>query len=238
LSTHYYIISLNERTIALFEAFRDVIIDIRNGGFPVEVWLRPEEKADSFDREERLMLALRTVDQHFGDCYRHDPLNLVIVGERDLQDLFTAVTVHRNAIIGRVEGDFSATSMDDLGKIVWPIVKDVISGHLDDAMRDLEIASKARRTVVGLEAVSQLAITGAKAMLLVEDDYHIRGSISGRGQSIEVSRDVDVREEMDDAVDVVIEKILKSGGKVIFSPSGSLESLGRIVLLPFESEDS
>jgi hypothetical protein len=236
LSTHYYVISLSERSVELYEAFRDIIIDIRNGGFPVEVRLLEERETPTFDREQRLILAFQTVDQRFGECYRNDPLRLVVVGERDLLDLFTSITMHQDAIVGRIEGDFSDTSLRDLGKIAWSVVKEAISGLVDGAMGDLENAARARRTVCGLDAVSKLAVTGVKATLLVEEDYHMRGSISRTSQSLEISQDVDVMEEMDDTVDVVIAMVLKSGGKVILTPKGSLNSLGKIVLLLSGSE--
>jgi len=231
LSTHYFIISLNERSNALFEAFRDTIIDIRNGGFPVVVPPPTSGPADSIDREERLRRVFRIVDQQFGDCYQHDPLRLVVCGKKNLLDIFTSVTAHRNIIVGHVEGDYSTTSLHDLGKIVWPIVKEAVSGLLDETMRDLEIAAKTRRSVCGLAAVSQLTVEGVRATLVVEDDYHMRGSIKRTLQSLEISRDVDVMEEIDDAVDAVIEKVLESGGNVVFAPSGSLNKLERIVLL-------
>lgn len=237
-SIHYYVISLSERSNALFEAFRDTIIDIRNGGFPVELSPHVLDAVDAIDREERLREVLRIVDQHFGDCYRHDPLRLVVLGEKELQDMFTSVTAHRNAIVGRVEGDYSATSPHDLGKIVWPVVKEAVSGLLDEAMRDLETATKSRRTVHGLSAVSRLVMKGVRATLMVEDDYRMRGSIQRTPQSLEISRDVDVLEEMDDAVDMVIEKVLESGGNVVFAPNGSLHTLEKIVLLLRGSEAS
>lgn len=236
LSTHYYIISLSERTNALYEAFREDIIDIRNGGFPVEGPLGARNAADSTGREERLHEIIRIVDQCFGDCYRNDPLNVVVTGEKEMQRIFASTTGHRNAILGRVEGDYSATSLRDLGRIVWPVVKEAISGLVDEAMRSLEIAVKARRAVCGLNAVTHMAISGVSATLMVEDDYHVRGSITKTGQSLEISQDVNVMEEMDDAVDVVVDRVLERGGNVVFVPSGSLNEQGRIVLLPRGSE--
>jgi hypothetical protein len=237
LSTHYYVISLSERSNALFEAFRDTVIDIRNGGFPVEVSPQTLGAGDTPDREERLRDVLKTVDQYFGDCYRLDPLRLILVGEKNMLDLFTSVTSYRNVIVGRVEGDFSTTSLHDLGKIVWPVIREAVSGVFDDTLRDLEIAAGSQQTVCGLAAVSELAMAGVKATLVVEDDYHLRGSIQRTPQNLEISRDVDVMEEIDDAVDAVIEKILESGGNVVFMPNGALDKLDRIALLLRESRE-
>lgn len=237
LSTHYYVISLSDQTNVLYEAFRDFVFDIRNGGFPVDVSPQTLRTAHSIDREKLLRTLFRLVDQQFGDCHRHDPLSLVVTGEIEMLDIFTSVTRHRSAIIGRIEGDYSTTSTRDLGKIVWPVVKEALSGLLDDAMHDLDTAIKEDRLISGLEAVSQAAVSGASGKLLVEDDYHVHGSIVRTARALEISPDVNVTDEMDDAVDVVIKNVLDSGGNVIFAPSGSLRKLGRIVLLRIGSND-
>ncbi|HER44510.1 MAG TPA: hypothetical protein ENO08_08635 [Candidatus Eisenbacteria bacterium] len=150
---------------------------------------------------------------------------------------FDSVTRHGDSVIGRVYGDHSATPARDLGQIVWPIVKEAMSGVIYRAMADLETSEGMGLTASGLDAVVRVADSAAKATLMVEDDYHIRGSI-GRHDSVSViSPDIDIREAIDDAVDAVIEKVLKTGGNVIFTPGGSLTGRNRIVLLLSEAAD-
>jgi len=228
---HYYVISLSKRANALFEAFRDTLIDIRNGGFPVERPTPIRDSVDMGDEDERLRETLGIVDDCFGRYYEQEPLKLVVVGESDMLSLFSSVTAHQDAILGRVLGEYSATSPHDLGKIVWPIVKEAMSGLQDRAMRDLEIAERKRQIAFGVDAVGRCASAGVGTTLLVEGDYHVRGSIEAVGQSFSVSQEVDVMEAMDDVVDLVIEKVLAVGGNVVFVPSGSLKRLNRIVLL-------
>jgi hypothetical protein len=106
-----------------------------------------------------------------------------------------------------------------------------MSGVVDQAMLDLEISEGRGHMASGLEAVVRLVKRGLRATLLVEDGYHMRGSITGTDQEPVISPDVDVREANDDAVDVVIEKVLEAGGNVVFTPSGTLSDRSRIVLL-------
>jgi hypothetical protein len=211
----------------LFEAFRDSLIDIKNQGFPVAA---PAPISDSLDHDQLRELA-RTVDDCFGHYYTLDPLRLVVVGEKELLSAFSSVTAHGTAVIGCIEGDHTATTARDLGQIVWPVVKEALSGVLDDAMRDLEASATREQMASGLEAVAQLANKGAGTTLLVEDGYYVRGSIVGTNQTPVISPEVDVREAIDDAVDAVIEKVLESGGNVVFTPSGSLSDWNQIVLL-------
>jgi hypothetical protein len=232
-STHYYVISLNRQTTALFEAFRDTLIDVHNHGFPVTSSTGSTGTAgsgDSAGQDEGQRAFLQTVDEYFGYYYDLEPMIVVVTGEEELQTVFTSVTSHRAAIVGRVEGDFSATSPRDLGKIVWPLVREAMSGSRERALRDLEIAADAEK-ICGVENVGRQMNKTAGATLIVEEDYHVRGSISEADGSATISPNVDVRDEIDDVIDMLIEKVLGSDGNVVFVPSGSLSEQGRIVLL-------
>ena len=155
---------------------------------------------------------------------------------RALQFAFSAVTTHGSAVIGRVEGDHTATPARDLGQIVWPVIKEAMSGVLDEAMRDLEVSAERGQTACGLEPVARMLNARVPTTLLVEDGYHMRGRIGGTSRSPIISKDVDVRETMDDAVDAVNERVLEFGGNVVFTPKGSLNDWDRIVLLQYREE--
>lgn len=227
LSTHYYVLSLGAKTNRLFEAFRDALIDVENQGFPVEASTSTSYLLD----HDQLRELARTVDECFGHYYALEPLRLVVVGAREMQSAFRSVTAHGTAVIGRIEVDYTATSVRDLGQIVWPVVKQAMSGVRDRAMEDLEASGGRGQLAAGLEAVALELNKGLRATLLVEDDYQLRGSVGHARQSPVVSPNVDVRDSIDDAVDVVIGRVLEFGGNVVFAPGGSLSDWNRIVLL-------
>ena len=231
LSTHYYVLSLGAKTNVLFEAFRNFLITIENQGFPVKTAARTSESVDT-DYRNRLRDVARTVDNYFDHYYAHEPLHLVVVGDKEMQSAFDSVTKHGTAVIGRVEGDHSATPARELGEIVWPVVREAMSGLLERAMDVLEDSAERGHLVSGLESVARLANEGARATLLVEDDYHLKGHVGGLDESQVISTEVDVRDAVDDAVDAVVEKVLESGGNVVFTPPGSLRNWNRIVLIP------
>jgi hypothetical protein len=153
-----------------------------------------------------------------------------------MQSLFSTVTDHRNAVVGRVMGDHSTTSRRDLGQIVWPLVKDAMSGVHARAMDDLEVARRRQKLVCGIEQVSRSVFAAAGATLLVENDYHLRGSVYEADETLALSPDIDVTAAMDDVIDVVIEKTLAAGGHVVFMPGGALTDLQRIVMLLADDE--
>ncbi len=228
LSTHYYVLSLSPTENLLFEAFRDSLITIENQGFPVVPPINPSNAGGG----DRLRDLARRVDKHFSHYYALDPLGLVLVGDRNMQSAFDTVTAHSFAVVGRIYGDNTTTPVSALGQMVWPVVKERMSGVLEAAMRNLGASEAKGRTVAGLKAVARAASRGSKATLLIEDDYHVRGSVCGPDDAPVISPEVDVRKTLDDIVDEIIEAVLRSDGRVVFAPPGSLSSHERIVLLP------
>jgi hypothetical protein len=237
LSTHYYVLSLGVQKTWLFESFRDSLIDIENQGFPVA----PQgERSGPIDHDQ-LRELMCVVDKCFGHYHSRDPLKVVVVGDQTLQAAFDSVTAHGSAIIGRIESDHSNTSATDLGQIVWPVVKEAMSGLLDRVISELEVCDRWGGSISGLEAVVRSVNGRNLGTLLVEEDFRVKGSITGTNRSTVLSPEVDVREVIDDAVDAVIEQVLHYGGNVVFLRGGSLVDRGRIIFLPHgadQPEDS
>jgi hypothetical protein len=231
LTTHYYVLSLSEQTSRLYEAFRDTLIDIQNKGFPIESSAGMSGVVDPALRDSRLQEFIRTADRHFDHYFERDPLQLVVVGEKRSLSIFDSVTSHQDVLIGKVEGDYAATSPHDLGRIVWPIVKEVMAGTGEKAMLDLKTAESSHNVASGIDAVGHLAGSGTGGTLFVEEDYHMKGGIREADHSLIRSEDLDIQEAIDDAVDAIIEKVLEKGGNVIFLESGSLANLRRIALV-------
>jgi hypothetical protein len=230
LNCHYYVLSLGMESSVLFEAFRDQMVEIRNQGFPVT-------QLPDLSATGSLPDLVRKVDGCLAHYHEPDPLGVVVVGSERLLSTFAAVTVHGPAVIGEVRGDHTATSPRDLGQIVWPVVKTAMSGEAQRALRNLAKAASAGGAVLGLEAVAGCVRKGSGGILLVEEDYHVRGSLDRTGRSPVVTSLVDVRDALDDAVDAVIEGALAAGGRVVFTPNGSLAEWGRIALLSRKEEE-
>lgn len=227
LSTHYYVLSLSTGANALFEAFRDSLNTIENQGFPVVAPTPVSGRAS----DDQLRDLARAVDERFAHYYALGPMGLFLVGNRDVQCAFDTATAHGNAIVGRIYGDHTGTPASTLGQMVWLVVKEAMSGVLEAAMRELATCAEPEQKAAGLEAVVRASDRGAQATLLIEDDYHVRGSVYGPSDSPVITPEPDVRETMDDVVDEVVERVLQRGGRVVFTPKGSLSLHDRIVLL-------
>jgi hypothetical protein len=226
-SIHYYVLSLSKAKSMLYEGFRDKLIDIQDGMFPLEI----SQVGKSAPTEALLREFYNQTDQHFAHYYEQDPHRLVVVGEKSNLAIFDGLITHQDILIGKVEGDYTATSPRDLGKIVWPVVKEAIAGVNKNAMRELAKAARMKKIIFGIDAVGHSAETEKASTLYVEEDYQVKGSIRRTDQSLIISKHVDIWEVIDDVVDIIIEKVLKTGGNVIFLNSGSLIKFDRIALI-------
>jgi len=231
LNTRYYVLSLNEGWSRLYEAFRDTLIDIQNKEFPIEfatVMTGTDQPVLQHDQSREF---IRTTDRHFDHYLRQDPLRFVVVGEKNILSIFESVTTHQDGLIGTVQGDYAATSPHDLGKIVWPIVKNAMAGTSEHAMRDLETADRSQNVASGIEVVGFLADSGVGGTLFVEEDFRLKGGFRETDHSLIKAEDLDIREPIDDAVDAIIDKVLDKDGNVIFLDGGSLTKHRRIALI-------
>ncbi len=225
-SIHYYVLSLSNNVNKLYEGFRDKLIAIENGKFPFEYATFGNPVVDA----NKLRDFFQATNQHFAHFYEQDPLQLVVVGEMNILTVFESILNRQDLLIGKISGNYIDTSTHDLGKIVWPIVKHAISGVNKDAMRDLENTINMKKVMSGVEAIGQCAEMDSGSILYVEEDFHVRGSLQERDQSLIISNDLDVFQLFDDVVDIIIEKVLKNGGTVIFLNNGALTTHGRIAL--------
>ena len=230
-SIHYYVLSLGEKSNKLFEGFRDTLIEIENGGFPLVMSTNLSYPVKSEQREKLWRDFYKRLDQFFAIFYEQDPLGLVLVAEKMNQTIFGSVSAHNKEIFGELEGNYDATSAHDLGKIVWPIVREALSGNRERALSELDEAIRAQNVASGLDQVWHMANSAKGSTLLVEEDFRMKGSIVKTDQSWIISDQVDIRELFDDVVDRVIEKVLETGGVVIFMDSGSLSAHQKIALI-------
>jgi hypothetical protein len=215
----------------LYEAFRDTLIDIQNKEFPIESAAGMRGSVDQTTGDGGLREFIRTSDRHFDHYFKQDPLRLVVVGERKHLSVFDSVTAHRDVLLGRVEGDYAATSPHDLGKMVWAVVKEAMAGAGERAMRELEAAESSRNVVSGIDAVAHVAGSRTGGTLFVDENYHVKGGIRETDHSLVGAENLDIQESVDDAVDAIIEKVLEKGGNVVFLVNGTLARFQRIALV-------
>lgn len=231
LNILYYVLSLSERRSRLFEGIRDTLIDIQKTGVPFEAPSRDNENYRLLYKLERLGEFLYETDQHFSRHFAQDQLRMVLIGERKLLSIFNSTTVHHHVLMGEIEGDTSAVSSSDLGKIVWSVASQVLTGESDRTRNEHQAPAESKMIVLGFDAVGRTVQSVDVSTLFVEDDHHVRGGISKTDGALVLSPHVDVSEVIDDTVDLIVERVRAKAPNVVFLRSDTRTKFQKIALI-------
>ena len=242
-SPRYWVLALSEQQTRLFEAVRDDLEELRPGTpFPMSnpnvSSGRPGPKDVSINysllRDEYSRAFFRDVDQALGTFMTADPLPLALAGVDRNIAFFREVTRYPNQIIATLTGNYDATSGHDLGKLIWPLVRESLDARRMAIFGELNAAVGAQRSASTIGEVWRFAHEGRGATLVVEENYHEPALIdpSDITGNIQLNPGELVGPEaLDDAVDAVIVKVLEKSGRVVFVDDGALPQHGRIALI-------
>lgn len=234
----YWILALSEQPTRLYEGVRETLIEVTEGPFPMQHGAAggdsklpggPGVNISAY-RDEYHRQFFRKVDSAFGELMKEDPLPLAVVGVDRLVAFYNEVTAHKSAIVGTVFGSHDKTPAHELGKLVWPVVKEGLAEQRRNVLKDLDAAISAQRFASGIGEVWRFAGEGRGNLLLVEEGYKQPATVDDSGRHLSVSNDPTSLDVMDDAVDEVIEKVLEMGGRVVFTDPGTLDNHQRIAL--------
>lgn len=234
----YWVLSLSEQSTRLYEATRDDLAEVTDGAFPMAMGLPGGalrlpggEGVNSSQQRDRFHEQFfRAVGQEFDKITKGDPLPLAIVGVDRYLSFFRQVATQHD-VIAEIKGNYDHLTPHDLGKLVWPPVKDALAVRRAEVFEQLEAAVGARKYASTIGEVWRYARQGRGELLLLEEDYHQPARLSDDGMNILVSDNPEDLEVMDDAADMVVEEVLQKGGRVVFVPNDSLKEHGRVALI-------
>jgi hypothetical protein len=232
----YRVLALAEKPARLFEATGDALVEVRTGGFPIQVEGGRGEALESggypvhtSHGDEQHRQFFRRVDRALEVASAEEPLPVFVVGvARDL-GYFDEVTRHRDSIAARIHGGHERTPPTAIATVVAPAVRRYFDELRSAALTRLVEAIGMQRTALGIDAVWRAAHEGRGDTLLVEEDYFAGPSrlIGGRLQPA-AADDPDV---LDDPVDEIVEAVLAHHGEVMFLERHALAEYGRIGLI-------
>jgi hypothetical protein len=239
-SPRYWVLALSEQATRLFEATRDDMEELTAGSsFPLVHGGRgggrtlPNDPAVNVSqlRDEHHRIFFREVDAALGTYMAADPLPLAVVGVDRWIAFFQEVTSHRDQIVTTLTGNHDQTSAHDLGRLVWPLVRESLAARRAGIHSELETAVGGQRTASTLGEVWRFAQEGRGQTLVVEESYHEAASVDATGLFLRPASEGAGPTQLDDAVDEVVAAVLAKGGRVVFADDGTLAQHGRIVLI-------
>jgi len=235
----YWVLVLSEKPTRLYEAVRDDLIEIQDGGFPIKHEGPGGEQSlpggfgikKSAYRDEYHRKFFRQIDANLKPFLADDPLPLIVIGVDRFLAFFNEVTDNKNLILTTLQGSHDKTSSYELGKLIWQQVKDALAEQRRQVLSELDKAVGERKSTSTIGEVWQLAKDGRGHLLLVEKDFHFPAKVDETGRHLTPADDSTAPDVMGDAVDEIIETVLNKQGQVVFMENGQLETHQRIALI-------
>ncbi|HHS50835.1 MAG TPA: hypothetical protein ENN07_06940 [candidate division Zixibacteria bacterium] len=238
-SPRYWVLVLSEQPTRLFEACRDDLSEIKDGGFPIvhegPGGERPLPGGRGVNigayRDDQHRNFFRQVDEALAPFLKFDPLPLVVVGVDRYIAFYKEISAHKDAIMTTLTGSHDKTPAHEIGELVWPLVKANFAEERRQMLEELDNAIGERKYVSTIGEIWRAAHEGRGRILLVEEGFHYPARVDESGLNITAAEDSTAPDVIDDAVDEIIEEILDKGGRVVFMNDGELEAFGRMALI-------
>ena len=247
-SPRYRVLSLTEASAQLYEGRRDRLHAVENAHFPMTrgiegvenvltstygVEVSELQKSEQRDFSERVEKALKEVSDH-------DPLPLALVGVERTLASFDAATAKQAAerfnVIARMHGNYEKVGIAELESKLWPLVEPNLNGARERAKTRLEESVGLDRAAFGLAKTWEHANSGRVDTLLVERDYMQSARVIESEMpfgALEPCDDCDSKEPtvLADAVDEIVELVMKNSGDVVFVEHDELVEPGHIAAI-------
>jgi hypothetical protein len=237
-SPRYRVRVVSDRATRLYEAVRDELVEVTDHGFPMTARILRRDRratagpfalAPGRDDKEQKRRFYREVDAALTEASRGDALPIVLVGVRTSTLLFRSVTTHTGLVAGSVDGAHDRLAAGELGRLVWPVLREELKRRRAEAIADLSRAVARGGAVTGIDEVWQLGREGRGRLLVVEETYRAQPAREVDGRLVPAG-DAD-EGVLADPVDEIVEHVLRAGGAVEFVAADALADRGRIGLV-------
>jgi Bacterial archaeo-eukaryotic release factor family 3 len=173
---------------------------------------------------------LRDVDRALGAHLRLHPAALVLVGAEPTLSQFRNASRHTACLAGAIKGNYLTTPLPLIAELVQPVLERYLRSREHEALNLLETRHQQDRAVLGIDAAWLASRYERPEMLAVEESYFLPARISLDGDSLTPASDVEAPDVIDDAVDELIESVLRCGGWIAMVQDGALPDEVRVAL--------
>lgn len=238
-SPRYWVLALSEQATRLYEGWRDTLIEVTAGDFPMAYKgpgvTQPMPGGRGINksayRDERHRHFFRRVDASFGETAKADLLPLVVVGVDRYLAFFNEVSSYTNLIAATLTGSHDKTPAHELAGLVWPLMQEHQARQREQIFEDMEAAVSAGKYASGIDTAWRTAHEGRGAILVVEEGFHFSARLDASGLHLTPASELVGPEVFDDAVDELIETVLGKNGRVVFVEDGALAAHNRVAMI-------
>ena len=187
--------------------------------------------SDVTDRKEIMLdKFIRYIDKELEDILNKYKLPVFIIGPERMNGHFKKYTHNEKSILDYLHGNYDEAKPHQLLHLIQPYLKELKDKENKEIKVKIEQALNANKFSFGIEEVWRNVMHKKGNLLLVEKNYsypHTDGS--EKNDFTKTIADMNP-EFIKDAVDVIIEKVLESGGEVKFVDPDMVKDFQHIAL--------
>ena len=244
---NYYVLSINEKEIKLFEGNGTNLKLLNDQDFPMHFFddyeyaraslgssygysLKSTEKDKSIVKEQRLTAYYKVADQKISK-YLINNTPLILAGSSKDLGYFKKASINYKYVVGKINGNYINENNQKLGQFSFEKIKEFLNLEADKLLIRLDDALGKKLAVYGIVNVWKASQEGKGLILLVEKDYEIPGFITDDASEIFLHPPKKPHEIIKDAVDDVMETVIGKNGKVVIVENGKLVKFEGIALI-------
>lgn len=233
-SYRYRVLALSESPTRLFLGDRERLVEIRSGfplvhdgpggkeGLPTDYGQRTSEVRDENHRQ-----FFRKVEIALKEVVKDDPTPLFITGVDRYVSFWNEVAPQFKPA-GVINGSFDYMKSAELSSHVWPVVEEYFQKERLAVIERIEKAIAAHHFAGGIPEVFEAAIEGRIDLLIAPEDELITAWLNDeKTQVVADGNGV----EIPDIVDETVERVLDTGGKILFLPAAEIEKYGKLAAI-------
>ncbi|MER7070337.1 hypothetical protein [Terrabacter sp. NPDC000476] len=225
----HVVLVLTEREARLFDGVGDSLTPAHSTAFPL-VRRDDRGRATSTGADRRTDAFLRTVDRALGTYLRLHPAPLVLIGTARTLARFGGISANLRRLAGRIHGSHARTPLPELARLTRPVLEAYLRSREEEALALLDERSGSGAVATGMPAVWLASRAERPEMLAVEEGLFYPARLSADGDFLTPATDVEHPDVIDDAVDEVIEAVLRRGGWIALVRDGALSTRERVAL--------
>ncbi|MFM1864742.1 MAG: hypothetical protein RL677_522 [Actinomycetota bacterium] len=233
-SYRYRVLALSESPTRLFLGDRDRLVEIRSGfplvhdgpggkeGLPTDYGQRT-----SVVRDENHRQFFRKVGEALKQATKNDPAPLFITGvDRYISFWNEVAPEFKPAAV--INGSFDYMKSSELATHVWPEVERYFANQRSSMLERIEKSIASHHFAGGVSEVFEAANQSRIELLIAPEDAMIPTWLNEEKTQVNQPGD---GVEIPDVVDETVERVLDSGGSIMFLPAADLEKYGQIAAI-------
>jgi ribosomal protein L7Ae-like RNA K-turn-binding protein len=177
---------------------------------------------------------LRKVDTELTELLHKENISVFLLGSDKTLGHFKNITANQDSIVAYIHGNYFESSIPELKQMLGPSLDAWRKKEMTAAIAKLEEAANQHRLAKGINEVWKAVQNRLGQLLVVERNFsHPQ---KGRSMAQKLQKTSTPGSNIfytRDAVDEIIEQVVKYGGKVIFTDDNALASFGHIALVQY-----